>query len=453
MKIISHFLPVISILVAFSSFAQITISDSKELRTAETKQIIGFDSLINLEHYNNPEEYKKYIGQQLYLIPLTEVKIDIDRKNDVNYSNNTFLYSKNPTLLEIDNSNDYLILKEKYNSDFSSSQQFIEFSSIFTNIYKPFHYISSSPYNSTKSNYSNEVGVTNSHLIGNQYYTLIDILYGDDLKKTINDWKTLFKNKQSEIETLKARKKTWNESEKTWVQRNKDFSYTSVSFILINNKSGDTVYTMNQNPIENFVLVPYFVKQKHLYEKRNLIFKGNRNGNYNQLKDLTSNKLVSIDVESKWICEEVTLLKPTYEMVYILKNQNNISLTTNSITAFVYEEEFFKRKLESQALEAKLEAQKKFEAEEEAVNEKIKQEEYKLECIQKYGEKYGNLIFNHKVDIGMTKEMCRAAYGYPIKTYQSKTDLGTFDIWQYDAILTNVYLHFLNDKLEKIEKI
>lgn len=73
--------------------------------------------------------------------------------------------------------------------------------------------------------------------------------------------------------------------------------------------------------------------------------------------------------------------------------------------------------------------------------------ERRSELISKYGEKYGNLVNDHKLEIGMTKEMCKDAMMFPPSDICTKTTaFGNVSIWFY----TYSQLHFSGDKLVKV---
>lgn len=57
------------------------------------------------------------------------------------------------------------------------------------------------------------------------------------------------------------------------------------------------------------------------------------------------------------------------------------------------------------------------------------QKKHDAEIIAKYGEKYGNMILQHKVAIGMTKEMCMAALWIPKDTFKTTTSRGESEVW------------------------
>lgn len=73
--------------------------------------------------------------------------------------------------------------------------------------------------------------------------------------------------------------------------------------------------------------------------------------------------------------------------------------------------------------------------------------ERRAKLISKYGEKYGNLVNDHKLEIGMTKEMCMDVMMLPPSDICTKiTASGKVSIWFY----TYSQLHFSGDKLVKV---
>ena len=73
---------------------------------------------------------------------------------------------------------------------------------------------------------------------------------------------------------------------------------------------------------------------------------------------------------------------------------------------------------------------------------------YKLYNLShKYGERYGSLIIDHKVDIGMTQKMCKEAWGSPIRIITGSNELGNFVEWIYNY---NRYIFFVNNKVVEI---
>lgn len=77
-----------------------------------------------------------------------------------------------------------------------------------------------------------------------------------------------------------------------------------------------------------------------------------------------------------------------------------------------------------------------------------KQKQRKIKLTQKYGQVYGELIFNHKVKIGMTSEMCIESWGKPIDNLRTTTAYGLHEQWVYN---TKTYLYFDDGILTTIQ--
>jgi predicted secreted acid phosphatase len=78
---------------------------------------------------------------------------------------------------------------------------------------------------------------------------------------------------------------------------------------------------------------------------------------------------------------------------------------------------------------------------------KNKSEENAL--IKKYGEKFGKLVFQKKLEIGMSKEMCSDVCGITLNKKMIKNANGEIEVWEYTGILK---LYFKNGKLSEIVK-
>jgi hypothetical protein len=81
--------------------------------------------------------------------------------------------------------------------------------------------------------------------------------------------------------------------------------------------------------------------------------------------------------------------------------------------------------------------------------EKAKKEnEHKQQMITKYGSQFGTFVAKQQVAIGMSKEMCRDAWGKPMNTYRTTTKYGQSEVWCYNY-KTRVYLY--NGKVVQID--
>lgn len=74
--------------------------------------------------------------------------------------------------------------------------------------------------------------------------------------------------------------------------------------------------------------------------------------------------------------------------------------------------------------------------------------EFRNKMIAKYGADKGTLVGNRQIAIGMTKEMCKDAWGTPINTYRTTTSYGQSEVWCYNY-KTRVF--FNNGKVVQID--
>lgn len=108
-----------------------------------------------------------------------------------------------------------------------------------------------------------------------------------------------------------------------------------------------------------------------------------------------------------------------------------------------------KDKIDSKFQEWRMSEKEKKVKRQKAEQERIaKQKKHNADIIAKYGEKYGKMILQHKVAIGMSKEMCREAGWYPRDTYRTTTNRGVSEIW---VINYKTALYFSDGILYMIE--
>ena len=111
-----------------------------------------------------------------------------------------------------------------------------------------------------------------------------------------------------------------------------------------------------------------------------------------------------------------------------------------------------KREEERKLLNQKEEEQRQKEFEL-AITERKKERErianeFEQRMIAKYGVENGKLVGRHQVAIGMTKEMCKDAWGTPINKYRTTTSTSVEEVWCYNY-KTRVY--FINNKVVRID--
>lgn len=82
------------------------------------------------------------------------------------------------------------------------------------------------------------------------------------------------------------------------------------------------------------------------------------------------------------------------------------------------------------------------------VHKLTKSEQREAELAALYGAEYASLIVAKRVQIGMTKDMCKAAWGKPYHVYLTTTANGVQEQWQYSM---TAYLYFENGMLTVIQ--
>ena len=72
----------------------------------------------------------------------------------------------------------------------------------------------------------------------------------------------------------------------------------------------------------------------------------------------------------------------------------------------------------------------------------------KTQLVKQYGAKIADLIVQGFINVGMTKSMCREAWGKPENIHKTITSSGTYEMWSYGSC----NLHFEGDRLTMIMK-
>jgi hypothetical protein len=261
---------------------------------------------------------------------------------------------------------------------------------------------------------------------GNRYYTIIDILKGDAVmqlkqKKVINLCGYQYKDLNSPL---------WKEL------------VVHVIFVLRDNSKSDSLIAplywvvceskaapYSSSYFNSFVSVPYFEKQKQLFENQDVI---------------------NLSDKSKWLCNEVTLLRSkddtgqdsTYNVFCWLVNENSKRIQRRPPSekygrTFITEKEYIR-----------LDHANRNQKEELLKAENDRKEKYKAECISKFGQQKGELITQGKIEVGMTSEMCKVAWGAPWDISKKAIPSGIKEIWFYNW---KYNLHFEKGVLVNIE--
>jgi len=425
---ISLLLFLISLFNSFLLYSQITIT---EIQKSEERIVLkpeSYDSLNNWQSFERLGDYKQYIGLKIYLPPFENPVIGSNVKGDaIRDSNEGFA-----------NENRLNVTNEE-------------------GVYSKHCMLSS------KRHLCN--GIVNSKT-GNKYYTILNVVYGE-----------------KGIDSLQKMNSELRYSIKEFYL--KTYEDVKMLFIIKNDSTGDTIYCNNT---QRFILVPYFVKQKQLFQNNYFIYIKDPiyYWDYSFLKDsiekfdnryiekyeddngneISSYKKVIVRLGSKWLCTEVTLFKNTlywepylnkllpdinsfYDIIYILKNDKGEQFTLSYLDGFILEQDYLKIKMNKKLQSQQLNTKRK---QEELIKEENKRKAFernRTECINKFGQQNGELIANSKVKIGMTTEMCKAAWGIPFWTSKTTTENGTNEDWYYGF---GYSLHFVNSNLIRIEE-
>lgn len=408
----------------FLLYSQVTISEIKSDEEKTVSKPMSIDSLQNWEHQAEFKNYRKYIGVQIYLPPIDQIVA-------YGFQNSNFLFSLKPLVIKA---------KEKMVTIINpnlSNEKTIQYDSIATLIYKPFQCFYSEIWPSF------ETGIcSDSSKVSNSYFTILNVLYGEELDSIFNG----FRNSYEQYS------KSGNIYRSTLAE---EISYYSGNltyvFLAKDDKTGDSLYCFQDDV---FVFVPYFAKQKQLYQNQTLIYDGPSSEEVDirytiKTENGDEYKPVKVEKGSKWFCKEVTLLKPTYQMYYILTNDKNEQITLSKIVSYLFEEDYIKREDERRLKTEQLIAKRKLEEFTRTENRKKAIENHRTECIKLFGLENGELIAQGKVKIGMTTESCKMSWGMPKWTNKVTTESYIFERWYYEY---GYNLQFINGILKRIEE-
>lgn len=453
------FILVLFLTITIYNYSQITITEVKKQEIKIVTKPEKYDSLSNWESHERLYDYKQYIGQKAYLPPSVS-------EHENHHSESPLLFSNHFHTIDIDTAkNENKIRYRWYYSDYTNSRQSgmkeFYFDKISTLLYEPC-YIGKSKFSSNEG--LEKIEMKSHKSIGDSYFTIIDVIYGDNYFSTIDSLNDLQKIAYKEMkENIRNYTKSFS-----WRSTNKEFIYeapikvryvlTPVLYVLKHDESKDTIYSMS---MKEFILVPYFVKRKQLFENQELVF--DFQNEYHERREIdlryeirkednngtqiSENKIVQVKSGSNWLCSSVTLLKNdrSYDIHYILENSHNEQIAVKDLRGFLLKNEV-----------AVIDADKRRTAQELAEKrqheEKIREEKekkYRIECIKKYGQHLGGLIAEGKLEIGMTKEMCKEAWGSPYDFKKVTTALGDYDLWYYSW---GIRLSFANGKLARIDR-
>ena len=460
MKKLKHFTFFFLTLNSFCVFSQITISKFEKEEEQIVEKSVPYDSLSNWESLPKLSNYKKFIGQRVYL-PIKKNKYQniVPQTYDPYLAItdfNPFLFKRNSETIILDPTNTKKELSKKFvfrPSNISSEyHKTLSIDSVNTNIYKPYLYYG------YFNNYSGayDFRFTTNDIVGNKYFTITDVLYGDKLKEMNFSTKYYY---SFESNQKKAKKDI--ESNQI-LSKNINIKSSEIAFELKDEVTGEILYYWedgNSYWKNRLILVSYFVKNKEKYVGQNLIPTFSSE-DYEDLKktttiedkdgkSITIPKQVIIKDSELWNCIDVTILEGTSHISYILKNQKDETVAFSDLKDWILEKDILEKEKLRKENNQKIQQEREKEFQARKLKEKLNAENRKKECIAKFGTELGEIIASHKVKIGMTKEMCKVSWGIPIWSDKTTTSTGTTENWYYGYVHS---LHFEGNLLARIEQ-
>lgn len=205
--------------------------------------------------------------------------------------------------------------------------------------------------------------------------------------------------------------------------------------------TGQTIYSVEPDYSNRFILVPYFLKIQQLLKDNTLVA-----SDY-----ISARKFPDVDEffsvnEKTELTGEFTLIRSevlgkannpdsdeSIILVYILRNNENAFLLFNDNQRG--------RPVFSDVIMFKEDLQKQ-------ESKKIAEEKARIDgYVKKYGAEYGKLIAKNQIKIGMTKQMCEDAWGNTFDKKRYTDSAEEKEIWKYvgkgrlifvNGILTNI---------------
>ncbi|MDZ7774416.1 MAG: hypothetical protein U5L09_01770 [Bacteroidales bacterium] len=266
-----------------------------------------------------------------YLPPFSTPDIG-DYKN----TGKRFAFTATPTTINIDTTQESLIGVKRWHT---RTWRTIYFNKVFTFIYKPYHFKTISD-DGKGIETRLEVGVSNSEELGNRYYTLIDVLFGDTLPNLLSNMNSYIRQKENKVDSIiraHKRKIRFDNNSEIWKNNDEKIIVDRVdnremhpTFVFTDKKTYDTIYCTYP---KKFFLVPFIVKQKQLYEGKKLIFE-NSGYEYTSRNILSEkNDQIVVSDKSEWYCSKIDLINNGYgyKLYYVLKNNKGTIITINDL--------------------------------------------------------------------------------------------------------------------------
>ena len=424
------------IIFPISGFAQITIgSVDKNIATKIEQKPIPYDSLINYKNQENPIDYKMYVGLKIFLAPF-------DKKQKSEYTGRVYPFIFKDSI-GIYNSDENIKLIKADNIGRQISENYTKFA---TTKYKPYYYFSGIVNGNSYTSIS-----TDGEVVSNKYYTVSNVYIGEE--------------KDSIISKIAKELNNLSQSD-TYVDKDLFVSFDAYDY-------SDKIFQIQDDitkeksfvfDLSQFIFVPYFVKQKEIYNSSKLIAILNNTEDF-KTTDYSKNEDYLLKKKSIWTCEVTLLSKKeifdknakigsgSYFIAYKLTNNEGVTLIFRGLNDksinFIPYEKYIKeeeiKKLNEQERVARIKREEQLKREQSL----SRQKERKQMLSSKFGNEIAIMILDGNVQIGMTKEMCQYAWGNPYDKNITIVQNMTYEHWYYSWKKS---LHFENNILKRIEK-
>lgn len=220
--------------------------------------------------------------------------------------------------------------------------------------------------------------------------------------------------------------------------------YGRMLFELKDNSSNEIIYCASSSYEPGFILVPYFEKKKELINGKTFIAVSDFDAIRNPVSK--TNYTLNIDKGTQWK-GELTLLRKKDISIEETNNVNDEETLLTVILSNEKDKAIFDLEGSRWKFENVLLTKNDFEKLKTEYINKNKSGESVF--IKKYGEKFGKLVYQKKLTIGMSKDMCSDILGITLNRKNYKNANGEIEVWEYKGIYK---LYFKNGKLSEIIK-
>lgn len=263
---------------------------------------------------------------------------------------------------------------------------------------------------------TDKIEILNWSQIGNKYFTIANINSSFEKSELYNEVKSNF---------------------------GKDF-FADILFELKDNLNNEIIYVVESSSNPQFILSPYFEKKKELINGKTFIAISDFNAIRNPISK--TDYTMYIDKGTEWK-GELTLLRKKDLKIEESNNADDEEIVFTVLLSNEKDKVIFDLKGSRWNFEDVLLTKNDFEKLKKGNANKKKLEESAL--VKKYGEKFGKLVYQEKLTIGMSKDMCSDLLGTTLNRKNYKNASGEIEVWEYTGIYK---LYFKNEKLSEIVK-